>query len=117
MSKEVTVRLIGRLEDGSAILQHADGRLERQQERTDWARLKAMSEAEIDAAAKADHDNPPLDARFFATAQPIAVPRKRRVTMMLDQDVIDYFAREGRGYQTRINAVLRRYMEAMAKAS
>jgi uncharacterized protein (DUF4415 family) len=115
MGKEASVRLIGRLEDGSAILQHADGHLERQQERTDWTRLETMSEAEIEAGAEADPDNPPLDATFFATAQPVTLPRKRRVTMMLDGDVIEYFAREGRGYQTRINAVLRRYMEAIAK--
>jgi uncharacterized protein (DUF4415 family) len=36
--------------------------------------------------------------------------------MMLDSDIIEHFSGRGRGYQTRINAVLRRYLEAVRKA-
>ncbi len=38
------------------------------------------------------------------------------MTMKLDSDVLDWFRGNGKGYQTRINAVLRRYMEAHKKA-
>ncbi len=38
---------------------------------------------------------------------------KRAVSIRLDEDVIDFFKKEGKGYQTRINAVLRAYMNAM----
>ena len=37
---------------------------------------------------------------------------KKAVSIRLDQDVLDFFKAAGRGYQTRINAILRSYMEA-----
>jgi uncharacterized protein (DUF4415 family) len=40
------------------------------------------------------------------------VPRKDQITLRIDQDVIDFFKEQGRGYQTRINQLLRAYMEA-----
>jgi uncharacterized protein (DUF4415 family) len=109
-------KLVATLADGTHIVEHADGRLERRKSQTDWARLAAMTEKTIEAAAKSDPENPPLDDAFLAKMQPVDVPRKRRVTMMLDADIIDYFSRKGRGYQTRINAVLHRYLEALRKA-
>jgi len=115
MAEQDTVTLIGRLDDGSYVVRHADGRLERQQDQTDRARLERMKEAEIEAGATDDPDNPPLDAAFFTMAEPVALPRKRRVTIMLDSDVIAHFGAGGRGYQTRINMVLRRYVEAQRK--
>ena len=39
-------------------------------------------------------------------------PTKAQLTLRLDSDVLDWFRRQGRGYQTRINALLRAYMEA-----
>ncbi|MSP98024.1 MAG: hypothetical protein EXR29_12540 [Betaproteobacteria bacterium] len=40
------------------------------------------------------------------------VPRKAAISLRLDADVLDWFRAQGGGYQTRINAVLRAYMEA-----
>ncbi len=40
---------------------------------------------------------------------------KRAVSIRLDEDVLAYFKKGGKGYQTRINAVLRTYMEAMER--
>ncbi|MDH4259050.1 MAG: BrnA antitoxin family protein [Gammaproteobacteria bacterium] len=40
------------------------------------------------------------------------VPRKAAISLRLDADVLDWFRAQGAGYQTRINAVLRAYMEA-----
>jgi len=37
-------------------------------------------------------------------------PRKQQLTLRVDADVLAWFRRNGRGYQTRMNAVLRRYM-------
>lgn len=39
-------------------------------------------------------------------------PRKEAISLRLDADVLDWFRARGAGYQTRINAVLRAYMEA-----
>ena len=44
-------------------------------------------------------------------------PIKKPVTLRLDADVLAWFQREGRRYQTRINAALRRVMEREMKAS
>jgi len=53
-----------------------------------------------------------LDADFFERAsrgRPTLAPalRKQRVTIMLDRKVIEYFKKEGKGWQTRANAALR----------
>jgi uncharacterized protein (DUF4415 family) len=45
-----------------------------------------------------------------------AAPRKAAVSLRLDADVLDWFKGRGAGYQTRINAVLRAYMEAAGRA-
>jgi len=45
-----------------------------------------------------------------------AAPRKAAVSLRLDADVLDWFKARGAGYQTRINAVLRAYMEVAGQA-
>ena len=77
--------------------------------RTDWERLKKMRDRDIDHS-----DVPPLDASFFKNATIRLPERKRPVALRLDPDILDWFKRQGKGYQTRINAVLRLYMEARA---
>jgi len=77
--------------------------------RTDWERLKKMRDRDIDHS-----DVPPLDASFFKNAVVRLPERKRPVALRLDPDILDWFKRQGKGYQTRINAVLRLYMEARA---
>jgi len=75
--------------------------------RTDWERLEKMSDADIDFS-----DIPELDAEFFKTAK-VRMPRaKKAVSIRLDPDVLTWFRKQGRGYQTRMNAVLRTYMQA-----
>ena len=73
---------------------------------TDWKRLKAMTDEEIDTS-----EIPELDDDFFARAE-VKVPPKKSVTMRLDADVLEWFKSQGHGYQTRINKLLRRYMDA-----
>ena len=78
-----------------------------EQSRTDWNRLDAMSEKDIDAS-----DIPVLDAAFFDNAEVIMPPEKKHVSIRLDADVLDWMKSQGKGYQSRINAVLRAYYEA-----
>jgi uncharacterized protein (DUF4415 family) len=61
-------------------------------------------------------DIPPADNEFWEKAVLIPPPGKERLTLRLDNYVIDYFKRRGRGYQSRINAVLRSYVEAQVRA-
>ncbi len=75
--------------------------------RTDWERLRAMKDREIDYS-----DIPALDHRFFENAT-LRLPKpKSIVTMRLDPEILKWFKKQGKGYQTRINAVLRMYVEA-----
>ena len=78
---------------------------------TDWERLDAMKDEDIDLS-----DMPEITPEMFARAvvrrglkEP---PRKQQVTIRLDSDVLAWFRSQGKGYQTRINALLRAYMEA-----
>lgn len=57
-------------------------------------------------------DAPRLRKSFFAKATLRLPRRKPTVTIRLDPDVLNWFKRQGPGYQTRINSVLRMYMEA-----
>ena len=76
------------------------------QSKTDWKRLAEMSDKDIDTS-----DIPELDEAFFRQAE-LRVPPKQPVTIRLDSDVLEWFKSQGQGYQTRINQLLRRYMDA-----
>ena len=79
--------------------------------RTDWARLRGMEDAEAEANAAADPDNPPATDAWLAAARVIAGPEQRPVALRLDADVFASFRAQGDGYQTRINEVLRAFYE------
>jgi len=55
--------------------------------------------------------SPRAFARALARRGLIRVPRKVLFSVRLDQDVLEWFRRQGPGYQSRINALLRAYME------
>lgn len=59
-------------------------------------------------------DIPELGDDFFSHAQ-LQVPIKQAVTMRLDADVLAWFKEQGPGYQTRINQLLRQYMQAQQR--
>jgi uncharacterized protein (DUF4415 family) len=80
---------------------------------TDWNRLRRKSDAEIRRGINSDPDAHRTDERFWKDAKVVLPRRKEVVTMRLDADLLEWF-RQHRGYQTRINAVLRAYMNANA---
>jgi uncharacterized protein (DUF4415 family) len=88
----------------------------RQPGETEWKRVDALTDAEIERAARRDPDAAPiLDREWFKTAKvvmPEPQPRKELLTLRLDRKVIDWFKAQGGRYQTRMNAVLRAYVEA-----
>jgi uncharacterized protein (DUF4415 family) len=70
-----------------------------------------MTDEEIHAAIIDDPDAEPTDEAFWENAR-VVIPRKKEVVAMsLDADLLAWFRRE-RGYQARINAILRAYMRA-----
>jgi uncharacterized protein (DUF4415 family) len=55
---------------------------------------------------------PEAFARAFAHKGLRPVPRKALLSLRIDSDVIEWFKKQGAGYQSRMNALLRAYMEA-----
>jgi uncharacterized protein (DUF4415 family) len=83
---------------------------------TDWNKLRRISDAQIHAGIESDPDAHPTDDEFWKDAKVVLPSRKEVVTMRLDADLLEWF-RQQRGYQTRINAILRAYMKAHHKES
>ena len=79
--------------------------------KTDWARLRAMSDEEIERNARMDPDNPPAPAGWLDAGTLRRAPNKVPISMRVDADILEYFRKQGEGYQSRMNAVLRRFME------
>ena len=82
---------------------------------TDWERVKNMTESEIEVAAASDADAQPTDEEFWANAEVTMPQPKRAISLRVDSDVLEWFKSYGKGYQTRMNAVLRAYMEAQQR--
>ena len=57
-------------------------------------------------------DIPSLDDSFFERQTVTVPPPKEQLTVRFDRDIVAWFREQGRGYQTRMNAVLRAYVEA-----
>ena len=87
------------------------GTISKTKPKTDWRRLRSMTDDEIRAAIIDDPDAWPTDEAFWREARVVMPRRKETVTMRLDADLLHWFRSE-RGYQTRINAILRAYMNA-----
>jgi len=82
--------------------------------RTDWQYLDRVTDDEIAAAVRGDPDAAPLDIDW-SEAVLVVPPRKKAISIRIDPDVLDYFKNEGPGYQRRINAVLRSYVDQKQK--
>ena len=82
-----------------------------QKSQTDWNRVDELRDEDIDLS-----DTPEITPEMFAKAvlrkglKPVV--RKNQVTLRIDEDVLTWFKNQGRGYQTRINALLKAYKEA-----
>jgi uncharacterized protein (DUF4415 family) len=81
------------------------------QDETDYARLDAMTDEDIARAVAADPDAAPLDIDW-TKARLVLPPGKENVTLRVDRDVLAWFRATGKGFHTRMNAVLRAYMES-----
>jgi uncharacterized protein (DUF4415 family) len=97
------------LVDGKAY-QKADGTLVPLKGKTDWKRLDRQTSAQVDDIAARDREGAPMSDAEWARAE-IVRPEKVAVGIKLDSDVLDWFKDQGKGYQTRINGVLRRFYE------
>jgi uncharacterized protein (DUF4415 family) len=104
-------------QDGRVLIEQPDGSYRPAASRTDWNRVRAMRDDEIEAASASDPDAPPLDETFWREAR-VVFPRpvrKKHTGLRIDEDVLAWFRAHGPRYQTRMNAVLRAYVEAQKR--
>ena len=80
--------------------------------KSDLARIDRMKDADIDYS-----DIPRLDKTFLKRAATAWPPVKKQLTIRLDADVLDWLKGHGKGYQTRINRILRVVMESQPPRS
>jgi uncharacterized protein (DUF4415 family) len=80
-------------------------------------RLIAMTDEEVERRAAADPDASLTPPGFWDNATLRMPLTKQQITLRLDPDVIGWFKRTGKGYQSRMGAVLRSYVEAKRKRS
>lgn len=90
-------------------------KLARGESKSDWARVDAMTDEEIEAQMRDDPDWADFMDIDWSKATVVYPVEKKAVSIRLDSDVLDFFKAEGKGYQTRINAVLRSYMQEIRK--
>lgn len=84
--------------------------LRRGDSRTDWDRLRREEAAGIEP--EADPDEGEFDD---STARFVEPRRKQAISVRLDPDILEFFKADGPGYQTRMNAALRLYMNDCRK--
>ena len=74
---------------------------------TNWEYLSTIPDSSIDLSEIGE-----LDESFFKNAE-LRLPKpKRSISLRLDDDILNWFKNQGKGYQTKINAVLRLYVQA-----
>jgi uncharacterized protein (DUF4415 family) len=85
-----------------------DEMLRRGESQTDWERVRNMTEEELEASIDLEEEGE-FDWDNVHVGIP---PAKKQLTVRFDEDVIAWFRAQGAGYQTRMNQVLRNYVEA-----
>jgi uncharacterized protein (DUF4415 family) len=75
--------------------------------KSDLKRIDALTDDSINYTDIAE-----LDDQFFKEAKIVMPPGKKQLTIRLDKDMLEWMQSQGRGYQSRINAILRAYYEA-----
>jgi uncharacterized protein (DUF4415 family) len=83
--------------------------------RANLAKLRRVTEAEINRSAPDELRNLPPD--FWDEAVPVLPAAKIPISLRVDADVLEFFRETGPKYQSRMNAVLRSYMERTSAAS
>jgi len=78
--------------------------------RTDWDALRRAEELGLEP--ERDEDEFEVD---WTRAKLVTPESKKAISLRVDPDVLEFFKSQGAGYQTRMNAVLRAWIEAQIK--
>ena len=87
----------------------------RGESRTDLARVQAKTAAALERDIASDPDFSGVPEDWYKRAEAVMPTPKKLLSLRLDSDVVDWFKSQGPGYQTRINAVLRAFVQQTAK--
>jgi uncharacterized protein (DUF4415 family) len=79
--------------------------------------IEALRERDGDAARRDAPEAEPLGTDFWKSARVVVPPGKTSVHLRLDRDVVDWFRARGKGHLTRMNAVLRAYVDAQKRSA
>ncbi len=88
----------------------------RGESRTDWARVGAKTEEELERDIATDPDFKDVPRDWYKDAEAVMPTQKKLLSLRLDEDVVDWFKQRGPGYQTRMNAVLRAFVQQKKRA-
>jgi uncharacterized protein (DUF4415 family) len=83
---------------------------------TDWARIDAMTDEDIERAMRDDPDWQDFMDIDWSKAVMAIPDKKKAISIRLDPDIVDFFQATGKGYQTRINAVLRHFVDEQKRS-
>lgn len=82
-------------------------------DRSDWSAIDALTEEELEASIDIEEEGMPIwDSLVVGFPKP-----KQQLTVRFDGDIIDWFKAQGPGYQTKMNAVLRSYVESRKRSA
>jgi uncharacterized protein (DUF4415 family) len=107
MSKENIVRYT---------IEEIEAMIARGESQTDWARVEALTDEDIKRAMRDDPDWKDFMDIDWSKAKMVIPDRKKAISIRLDPDIIDFFQATGKGYQTRINAVLRHFVDEQKRS-
>jgi uncharacterized protein (DUF4415 family) len=82
---------------------------------TDWKRVDAMTEEDIERAAASDPDAPMTTAAEWANARMVWPAGKEPVSIRVDRDIVQWFSNRSTDYRAKMNAVLREFVEAQER--
>jgi uncharacterized protein (DUF4415 family) len=105
---------LGLLEGLTVRRQNMNRRSSSRISKTDWPRIRAMSDRDVQVSAEHPEASLKHIARGIARRGLKPVPPKASISLRVDADVLDWLKAQGPGYQTRINAILRAFKEASA---
>ena len=80
----------------------------------DWSAFDALTDEDIAKAVAEDPDAAPIDLDW-SNAVILDLAPKTAISFRVDTDVYDYFKAKGKGFQTRMNAVLRAYVDHQSR--
>ncbi|WOJ89075.1 BrnA antitoxin family protein [Methylocapsa polymorpha] len=87
----------------------------RGESRTDLARVQVKTAEELERDIASDPDFSDMAENWYESAEAVMPTPKKLLSLRLDNDVVDWFKQQGPGYQTRINAVLRAFIQQSQK--